>query len=54
MVQSIILLMLDGVVMYGVELGMLLLIMLLYAGDIGAVLDKGKKVILKKTTTSNR
>lgn len=50
--QSIILLMLDGAVMYGVELGVLLLIILLYADDIGAVLDKGKKAISKKMITS--
>lgn len=46
-VQSVILLILDGIVMYGVEVGLLLLIMLLYAGDLMAIVNKGKKAIIK-------
>ena len=46
-IQSVMLLMLDGVVMYSVEIGLLLVIMILYAGDIIAVLNKGKKAVVK-------
>jgi len=46
-VQSVMLMMLDGIVMYGVEMGLLLLIMLLYAGDLLAIVNKGKKAIKK-------
>ena len=47
-VQSVMLMMLDGVVMYGVEVGLLLVIMLLYAGDLMAIVNKGKMAVLKR------
>lgn len=47
-VQSVILLMVDGVVMYGIEVGLLVVIMLLYTGDIITVLNKGKMAVLKR------
>ena len=47
-VQSLMLLMVDGVVMYGIEIGLLLVIMLLYVGDLMAIVNKGKMAVLKK------
>lgn len=47
-VQSLMLLMVDGVVMYGIEIGLLLMIMLLYAGDLMAIVNKGKMAVLKR------
>ena len=46
-IQSVMLLMLDGVVMYSVEIGLLLVIMILYAGDLMAIVNKGKNAIIK-------
>ncbi len=46
--QSVVLLILDGGLLYGVEVGLFMLIALLYAGDIIAVLNKGKKAVLKR------
>lgn len=46
-VQSVVLLIFDGIAMYGVEIGLFLLIALLYAGDLIMVLNKGKKIIIK-------
>lgn len=47
-VQSVMMLMLDGIVMYGVEIGLLLVIMILYAGDLMAIVNKGKMAVLKR------
>ena len=47
-VQSLMLLMVDGVVMYGIEIGLLLVIMLLYVGDLMAIVNKGKMAVLKR------
>ena len=47
-VQSVMMLMLDGIVMYGVEIGLLLVIMLLYVGDLMAIVNKGKMAVLKR------
>lgn len=42
-VQSIVLLLEDGIVLYGVEIGMLLMIVILYAGDLMSIAKKENK-----------
>lgn len=44
-VQSIVLLLEDGIVLYGVEIGMLLMIVILYAGDLMSIAKKGKQAV---------
>lgn len=41
--QSIVLLLEDGIVLYGVEIGMFLVIVILYAGDLMSIAKKGKQ-----------
>lgn len=47
-VQSVVLLVMDGIMMYGVELGLLLVIVSLYAGDLIIMKNKWKKVVMEK------
>ena len=44
-VQSIVLLLEDGIVLYGVEIGMFLVIVILYAGDLMSIAKKGKQAV---------
>lgn len=43
--QSIVLLLEDGIVLYGVEIGMFLVIVILYAGDLMSIAKKGKQAV---------
>lgn len=43
--QAIVLLLVDGTVVYGIETGLFLAIAVLYAGDLKAIVGKGKKAI---------
>lgn len=46
-VQSVVLLFEDGVALYGIEVGLFLLIVLLYAGDLMAIVNKGKRAVIR-------
>lgn len=43
--QSIVLLLEDGIALYGVEIGMFLVIVILYAGDLMSIAKKGKQAV---------
>ena len=44
-VQSIVLFLEDGIVLYSVEIGILLMIIILYAGDLMSIAKKGKRAV---------
>lgn len=47
-VQSVVVLMFDGATMYGIEIGLLLMIILLYIRDLRGMANKGKIAVLKR------
>ena len=44
--QSVVLLFENGIVLYGIEAGLFLVIVVLYAGDLMAIIGKGKRAVM--------